>query len=207
MAKLIGRSVHRKLYSSLSKAKPNWDVVVPSQKHRKFVDIVVKTSEYNVLVKVKTTTKDYFKLSMFKTDQLSSLNKHHLRAQENLSLVFFYFAKERKLISVDIGTLLNVKLNKYTLDDMQSMGYSILSWDKFDKYLSIMLGFKQEVRYKVKKYKKGRCMHEWIVESCDEAFRRSSSMKYSMGYCRICGRVRNDFENFLAPNPSFSKVS
>ena len=201
MPKAIGRAAQRVITSSLMRAKPKWTVVVPSQPHRSYADMVVKTKKHHVLIKVKTTRKDYFKLSMFGVGQLNELNKFHMRGSNHLSLAFFYFAEAKKLVSVDIHTLLTVKSNKFSIEDLQSMGYTIENWQQFGRYFTVMLGFKQKLVYK-----KGRCYHEWLVESCEEAFQRASSKQYSMGYCRKCGIVRNDFENFLTPNPTFSPI-
>ena len=42
----------------------------------------------------------------------------------------------------DIDTLLNTKLNKMYIEDIQSMGYLILGWENVYRYFDAMLNFK-----------------------------------------------------------------
>ena len=96
--------------------------------------------------------------------------------KNNLSLLFFYFAEEKTLVSVDIDTLLRTKLNKMYIEDIQSMGYLILGWENFYRYFDAVLNFKGH-----RPRRRGKCAHYWVLESQDEAFKRSRSRKYSMG--------------------------
>ena len=198
---VTGRAAQKIIRRSLQKAKPKWDIAVPSQEYRNIVDLMVKTPKYNVLIKMKTTSSGYFRHSSFKEEQLSAWGRHQNKAKKNLSLIFLYFIEERCLVSIDIETLLGTKISKVTLADALSMGYSIPNWKKIDRYFTVMIGFKER-----KFYRKGRCTHYWLIESRDEAFMRSKSRKYSMGHCKKCGRVRTKFENFL-PEETFTVAS
>ena len=117
---------------------------------------------------------------MFSEEQLNAWGQHHRKAKNNLALLFFYFAEEKTLVSVDIDTLLNTKLNKLYIEDIQSMGYLILGWENFYRYFDAMLNFKGH-----RPRRRGKCAHYWVLESQDEAFKRSRSRKYSMGPCAI----------------------
>ena len=46
---LVGRAARKVVSSSLKKAWPDWDVVVPGNKHSEIADIVVKTGKHNVI--------------------------------------------------------------------------------------------------------------------------------------------------------------
>ena len=118
----VGRSVQKVIHNSLVKAKPKWNVVVPKQKYRNIADLVVKTNKHNILIKVQTKRSGYFRFSMFSEEQLNAWGQHHRKAKNNLALLFFYFAEDKTLVSVDIDTLLNTKLNKLYIEDIQSMG-------------------------------------------------------------------------------------
>ena len=82
----IGRAAQRIIHNSLVKAKPKWDIVVPTQKHRNIADLVVKTNKHNVLIKVQTKRSGYFRFSMFTEEQLNAWGQHH-RKGKNDSLV------------------------------------------------------------------------------------------------------------------------
>ena len=195
--KVIGRTAQRIIRNSLRKSKPSWKITVPKYKYREIADMVIRTDKHNVIVKVKTTKSGTFRPSMFAEHQLSAWNQHHMKAEGNLSLLFFYFADAQQLISVDIHTILTTKINKLTLSDVQEMGYTITNWKNIYRYFNAMMSLKENESYRKRK----RCVHHWLIETIDESFRRSHSRRHSMGYCKKCGRVRTTFENFLKNDP------
>ena len=41
------------------------------------------------------------------------------------------------------------------------------------------------------------CIHYWMIESPDEAYKRSGSGKFSSGKCKHCGEKRDNFMNII----------
>lgn len=189
---MIGRAVHRIIYNSMRSAKPSWEIKVPKQQYRNITDLIIRKRKCHAIIKIRTTRVGYFRYSSFDEAQLSVLAQFHKKHRNNLALLFFYFADEKALFSVDIEDILDLKQNKFDIEDVQRLGFSIYNWNKFGKYLDLM------VKYKGRASKAGkRCAHHWLIESPSESMQRSGRRKYSMGYCKYCGKVKLKFENFV----------
>ena len=188
----MSRTIHRIIYNSMRSAKPSWEIKVPKKQYRNIIDLTIRKRKCNAIVKIRTTRVGYFRYSSFDELQLSVLAQFHKKYRNNLALMFFYFVDEKALFSVDIEDILDLKQNKFGIEDVQRLGFPINGWDKFGKYLDLMVQHKERVRNTNK-----RCTHHWLIESPKDSMQRSGRRKYSMGYCKYCGKVRLRFENFV----------
>ena len=191
----LGRAVQKRLRENIQKSRKKWYVRVANKNERKVIDLVMDTGKHNVIAKVKTTRGSLFRYSVFTEEELDLMLKFSYRSERNVSFVFFYFAEEKKLISVDIVALLSMKTNKLTVEALEAVGYHIRNWREFGKHV----GKVKRVTRNHPIYRYKRCKHHWMLESLDQAYRRTRRRTHSMGYCRKCGIVSFKFENTLKP--------
>lgn len=198
----LGRAAQRVIRESIQKSKPKWDVKVPKGKQRNVADIIIRMPKYNVLVKMKTTKVGFFRYSLFNEQQLSVMSQFYMQRKRNLAFIFLYYANEKKLVSIDIHSLLGMKARKIVSSD----GKNLINWDQLDEYFKEHFQHKSVVLIKKRpKREDNSCIHHWMIESMDDAFRRTSRRNYSMGYCKYCGKVNMKFANFMQETNGFNR--
>ena len=137
MRKISGRKVEKNIYNNIRRNKPKWWIFRFNENRRNSTpaDIIVASNKFVALIEIKATSGEIIQKGNIRPSQREHLTSFAKLNKRHLSLLCFYFQKNRKYVLITIDNFIRLGKYRISFDNAEDTGIVIVKWKNTDRYM------------------------------------------------------------------------